>query len=668
MKRFSLVMCAAWMAATLSAGTVNYTADNSTIFANPERGFITMLTEHLTRETPYAVVGEETKLEKKKKDEKMSIVLVHYYLDNFKTNATLPSEVLDGFDADMQVLREIGMKAIVRFSYAKGTYGEGKEESAADASLDIVKQHLAQYKPHWDANADVIFVFQAGIVGAWGEWYYSDHFGNQMSHMNEARCALIDTLLKAVPADRGIQIRTPLFKTEYLEYLGQSKSALTTSEAYQNTAKARLGHHNDAFLYHADNMGTYKDTAVQKPYIAQETLYVPIGGETDIEDPDQAAVEASYDATIAEMSRLHWTFIQSGFSEVVTDMWRENGTFDELNRRMGYRLQLVKGTYGEQVEQGGKLALNLQIRNTGFAPLYNERHAYLVLKNGTQTYPLPVASDPRSWLPNGVVTTINEQITVPASVPAGTYQLYLHLPDAYTSLAADPRYAVRFANNGIWDEETGMNALHASVEVTAKSIDPEPDPEPEPYVPGEPVLLPATLSKANVQSCSDDMTWYNTDYFDFGPTDEENTGRWAQWDVELRYPGKYIVSEIGYCANGHSYLLTLKNGNDTISTFTAEDTDHWGEGDQSYTQSAKWDLTAVSKGTYTLVIRNSTAWGQPKLKSITLSYDGDLPTGIESAQPSDGQTAQKLIIDQTIYIRKSDKLFSPTGQEVKTDK
>lgn len=655
MKRISLVLCVAWMTTALSAGTVNYTADNNTIFANPERGFITMLTGHLSKSAPYAVVGEESTLDQKKKNEKMSIVLVHYYLDNFKTKGTLPNEVLNGFDADMQVLRNKGMKAIVRFSYAEGTYGSGKSESAADASLDIVKQHLAQYKPHWDANADVIFVFQAGIVGAWGEWYYSDNFGNQTSHMNDARCALIDTLLKTVPSDRGIQIRTPLFKTEYLEHLGVSKSALTASEAYQNTAKARLGHHNDAFLYHADNMGTYQDTAKQKPYIAQETLYVPVGGETDIEDPTQAAEEASFDATIAEMSRMHWTFIQSGYSEVVTDMWRANGTFDELNRRMGYRFQLVKGTYSEQVAQGNKISLNLQIRNNGFAPLYNERHAYLVLKNGTKIYSLPIASDPRSWLPNGVLTTVNEQIMVPSTVPAGTYQLYLHLPDAYSTLASDPRYAVRFANTGVWDEETGMNALNASLEVTAKGDDPDP----EPYVPGEPVLLPATLNKANVNAYSDNMTWYNNDFFDFGPDDAQNLDRWAEWKVELRYPGNYIVSVNGSYPNGHQWQLSLFESGAEVYPLPAT----WEKGEVTEIGNASWNLTSVSKGTYTLRVQNIMGWSQPKLKSITLNYDGELPTAV--VYTPDTKQTKKVLINQTIYIRQGDKCYTPDGREVK---
>ena len=48
MKRFFFTMTVLFLAGALAAGTVNYTADNSTIFPNPERGFITMLTGHLS--------------------------------------------------------------------------------------------------------------------------------------------------------------------------------------------------------------------------------------------------------------------------------------------------------------------------------------------------------------------------------------------------------------------------------------------------------------------------------------------------------------------------------------------------------------------------------------------------------------------------------------------
>lgn len=593
--------------------SVTYTADNTSIFPNPERGFITMLEGHLTKSKPYAVKGNESILDNKKSSECMSIVLVHYYLDNFKTKTTLPDEVLNGFDEDMEVLRSKGMKAIIRFSYTNSSDGN-------DAAWTYVEQHINQYKSHWQANADVIFVFQAGIVGAWGEWYYTQHYGNQVTTMNEVRKAVVDALLEAVPSDRCIQLRTPKFKTSYLN----STQPLTAAEAYQNTPKARLAQHNDAFLYDYDNMGTYQDTAKEKPWLAQETLYVPIGGETDITEADKAQQWATYEKTTAEMSRLHWTFIQSGYAETTTNMWRNNGTFDELNRKMGYRYQLVSGTFSDQVEAGSKLSVNLQIRNAGYAPLYNERHAYIVLK-GAQTYRILLAADPRTWLPNGVVSTVNEQITVPATIPAGTYQLYLYLPDAYSTIASNPAYAVRFANTNVWDATTGMNNLNATLTVTGGQTPPPA---------GDAVLLPAILNKANVDRYSDDMTWYNGDYFNFGPDDAPNTDRWAEWQVELRYPGKYIVSENMATGNGtgHSWQLQLLDANDSpVSTYTTEST--WAEGAITYED--KWNLTNVAKGVYTLRVQNVMEWGQPKLQYISLQYDGVLPAGIQN--PTEGE-------------------------------
>lgn len=623
MKRAILFVSAICMAVMASAVTVNYTADDSSIFPNPERGFITMLEGHLSTNSPYAVKGDENTLERLKQRDCMSIVLVHYYLENFRTTSTLPAVILNAFDEDMQVLRDKGLKAIIRFSYTNGTYMHNNEESARDASLSIVQSHISQYASHWQDNADVIFVFQAGFVGAWGEWYYTDNFGNQSGAMNDNRRAVVDALLAAVPQDRCVQLRTAKFKTDYLG----STQPLTAAEAYAGTPKARLAHHNDAFLYGSTEMGTYTDTATQKPYIAQETLYVPIGGESNIESSSQAATDASYARTTAEMSRLHWTFIQGGFSEVVTNRWRNDGTFDELNRKMGYRYQLLTGTYSDQVAAGGKLSVSMQIRNAGYAPLYNERPAYIVLKNGNNTYTLPLQSDPRTWLPNGVVTTVAEQLTIPRNVPEGTYQLYLYMPDAYSSLADDPRYAVRFANEDVWNEATGMNALNATITVSGQEEQQETDPTGA-------VLLPGTLNRSNVNAYSDDMSWYNGTYFDFGPEDAPNTERWAQWVVNLRYPGEYILTEVMSTANGtgHSWQLQLIGSNEEVlSSYTSEGT--WDEGEITYDQT--WDMTDVTAGTYVLRVQNAMEWGQPKLKSLQLQYDGELPNDIPSILSAD---------------------------------
>lgn len=644
MKRMLFLLFAACISAVLRAANVSYTADESTIFPNPERGFITMLTGHLTQSKPNAVKGKESYLDAHASDDKGTLILVHYYLDNFKSTATLPAAVLNGFDEDMAVLRNKGMKAIIRFSYVD----HDENETAYDAPFSIVQQHINQYKSHWQANADVIFCFQAGIVGAWGEWYYTSNYGNKVSTMNSARRQVVDALLAAVPADRCIQLRTPKFKTSYVN----STQPLSESEAYTGTAKARLGQHNDAFLYDYDNMGTYQDTATEKPWLAQETLYVPIGGETDITDVNKAKKWATYEKTTAEMSRLHWTFIQSGYATQTTDYWRSNGTFDELNRKMGYRYQLVSATLPDQASAGGKANINIKIKNAGYAPLYNERHAYLVLKASGRQYKIQLQTDPRRWKPNGVVTTVNEQVTIPSDVPSGTYELYLYLPDAYSSIASNPAYAVRFANNNVWEASSGMNKLNASMTIAGSStpVDPPQD---------DAILLPATLNKANVSTYSENMSWYNSDYFDFGPEDAANTDRWAEWQVRLQYPGEYLVSAEGYYPNGHQWKFELQGSGASVYSLP----EAWGTGNQTETGENVWDLSSVAQGTYTLRAQNIMEWGQPKLKSITIQYNGDLPSDIGSVS-QDAPPATKILQDGNLYILREDRKYTVQGTEV----
>lgn len=611
-----------FMAMTSQASEVVYTADNTGIFANPERGFLHQCTRHANSSYNAITNSRKTDIEKYMNQDKVSLILVLYYLDEFNHTETLPEAVLTAFDQDMQVLRDYGLKCILRIAYAEYSKGSGSEKTAEDAPLSIIEKHIAQYKSHWTANADVIYVMQAGFVGQYGEWYYTENFGNHVSTINDDCSALLDTVLEAMPHDRCLLLRRPMFKMEYLDGV-----ALTAEDAYTDTKKARLGHFNDAFLYNEDNMGTYSSNATkraqQKAFIAQETLYVPLGGETDITDAEQAQTQASYEATTTEMSNMHWSFIKNTYSETVTNMWRENGTFDELNRKLGYRYQLVNGSFSDEVAQGGKLSVNLQIRNVGYAPLYNYRPAYIVLKGAKNTeYRVQIESDPRTWLPNGVVSVINEQLTIPASVPQGTYNLYLYLPDAYASLADDARYAVRFANEDVWDAETGMNDLGATVTVTEPA-----------YVPGTPIALPATFDKANVTEYSTDMTWYNTDYFDFGPTDAYNTDRWAEWTVKLKYPGEYRVSAEGYYPNGHQWQLSLIGSGAEAYALPAS----WKAGNVVEEGTTYWNLSGVAKGNYTLRVQNIMEWGQPKLKSLTLNYNGEIPMGMENGEAVNGE-------------------------------
>lgn len=109
------------------------------------------------------------------------------------------------FDA----IRTAGLTAILRFAYTDDVAGD-------DAAPAQVLRHIEQLTPLLRQNAYVIATVQAGFVGAWGEWYYTRHFGNEgrVSAADQAnRAAVVQALLNALPATRTVQLRTPAAST-----------------------------------------------------------------------------------------------------------------------------------------------------------------------------------------------------------------------------------------------------------------------------------------------------------------------------------------------------------------------------------------------------------------------------------------------------------------------
>lgn len=443
---------------TAKAVVVNYTSDNTTIFKNPERGY--------TEELSYKVSVAHPTVIKNNLDNswggsnQMTLVMVLYNFNKFKA-ADIPSEVLAGVDEDMQILRDCGIKCVLRFAYTES------QSDKVDATPEWVKRHLEQLQPHLAANADVIYVLEAGFIGSWGEWYYTTNYGNESQHINANRRLVIQYLFENAPEDRFILFRYPMIKTEYLG----TSTPLTAEEAFQNTQKARMGCHNDAFLNNWGNDGTYasntkEDDPKVRQYIATETLYVPNGGETNVESNSLA--EQVYAKAPEEMSTYHWSFCGKSYATQVTSRWKSSGIYDTLNVHMGYRYNLVDAQFSDQAAPSGKMNVTIRVRNDGYAPIYNERPVYLVLKGtqGSAQYTIPLKTDPRRWLPNGHVSWINEQVDIPSNALEGTYHLYLWMPDKYESIKNDPRFAVRCANKNMWNSNTGYNDLGATITIS----------------------------------------------------------------------------------------------------------------------------------------------------------------------------------------------------------
>ena len=121
-----------------------------------------------------------------------------------------------------------------------------------------------------------------------------------------------------------------------------------------------------------------------------------------------------------------------------------------------------------RIMAGQSLSFTINLRNAGYASPYNPRAVFLILRsmtNGSE-YPLPCQADPRKWYSGEVAW--KETLQLPADLPAGTYDLFLALPDKDASLAKRPEYSIRLANENTWDPATGYNNLHCQITVSHK--------------------------------------------------------------------------------------------------------------------------------------------------------------------------------------------------------
>jgi hypothetical protein len=407
------------------------------IFANPERGFYRWREGRLGS-NPLTLSDLQTNV----RNLDYSLIIRLYYLPEFR-DQDLDEQILDLIQTDFDVMREAGIKAILRFRYSKS-------ETEPDAPLEIVQRHLDQLKPLFEKNYDIIAVVQAGFVGAWGEWHASS---NNLTSLSNKR-AVLSKLLEVLPPERMTQLRYPSDKMS----IYTTQDALVPEQAYDNSDIARTGHHNDCFLASPTDVGTYRISAIyEKNYLHLDNRYVPMGGETcRVREGERYKCETA----LVELEQMRWSFLNRDYYSGTIGSWITDGCMDEVQRRLGYRFSLLEGRYSDSVKRNSEFHTEINITNHGWAAPYNPRGLELLLRNvvdGT-IYFTELPEDPRFWL-GGDTVRVNASIGVPSTIPAGDYELLLHFPDPTESLYGRPEYSIRLANSDVWENESGYNDL-----------------------------------------------------------------------------------------------------------------------------------------------------------------------------------------------------------------
>ncbi len=418
--------------------TISYQKDNGN-FLNPERGFTNPQVSY--SDNPKSL--ESWRLEDSKA-QGISIMNRRYAMVSFR-NSSISQSFLNHIQADLDLVRQYGMKMVLRFSYtfneSSGSYG--------DASLSRMLSHVEQLRPLLQRNADVIAYVEAGFIGRWGEWNKSSNgLGDETNPQNtSAQRDLVNALLGAVPRERLITLR----------YVGRkqaiiSSSALSSSQAYSGSAQARVGHMNDYF--------TIDDwSGSDRSYLSQDTQFTVQGGEPGRLNGSRSECTSAMN----ELTTFHWSTMNMPGGDFES-VWRNGGCFDSIARRLGYRFYLKQATLPKSVAPGATLSVVLNMTNEGFARLYNPRALELVLRNRNNGQETRLAINPgqdvRLFLPAaGESKNLTLNAKVSSSLPKGTYDLFVNLPDPSSSLKSRASYSIRLANTNMWESSTGYNKL-----------------------------------------------------------------------------------------------------------------------------------------------------------------------------------------------------------------
>ncbi|MCC6445425.1 MAG: DUF4832 domain-containing protein [Armatimonadetes bacterium] len=433
----------------------------------------------------------------------LTLAQTYCYLDPYVDRA-IPAKKLQWLQKSLGMLRSQGLKAVLRFAY------ERDMDRRKGPKLEAIIKHLDQLAPIIRRNADVIFVMQAGMVGAWGEWHSSKH---QLESDHAALAAIVDKVLEVLPSDRMTQLRVPKYKRWVLDrpVFGGYRE-VDGSTAHTTIPTARIGFNNDGFLAGPTDGGTWTESPrfgspgnPEFDQMTRESAFVPVDGELFWSDQG-GRVDGLAAAVRMRLHHYSSFSLAHSYSEregkpYAIDEWMKapaarqqvmeaslplsDGYFEDADGRetsrtwfeyirdhLGYRLELRRAAFPEAVHAGETVPVQIELINRGFSVPHNPRPVYLTLtdSDGKVVSCLCENVDLRRWQPfqpgdirfAPLTHTIETRLAVPDAMKPGWYQVGLWMPDAAPSLRENARYAIRAANRDAywWTDAIGRYGIN----------------------------------------------------------------------------------------------------------------------------------------------------------------------------------------------------------------
>lgn len=356
--------------------------------------------------------------------------------------------------------RKNGCMVALRFRYDAN--GKDKPEPA---TFDKVLDHIRQIKDSGilEDYKDIIAYVESGFVGKWGE----QHGGKYTSVEDKAK--ILDAMLDCVPSPIPVTVRTPDI---FAKWVGIERKDLAD---YQSSGEElRVGLYNDGYMGSDSDLGTFSNRPVEIEWLSGQTLTSYYGGEFS-GNLDWAKKYDTYlpENAIPEMYKTHLSYINGNIFQLYKDYtfgsqydvdgadnsaYYGQNVFQFIRDHLGYRFVLRKSELSETVEQGGTLALDFSVENTGFANIIPETKTEIILEQNGNFIRTPVAVNSNEWYS---CTTSDEllELNLPDSLPTGDWNAYLKISFGNNSTDQLNLRSVQFANDEIWNASLGANYI-----------------------------------------------------------------------------------------------------------------------------------------------------------------------------------------------------------------
>lgn len=365
---------------------------------------------------------------------------------NKAADKPVTDEALKGLDALLFCLRENDKNAIVRFAYDPGYSGSADKEPA----LDVMLGHVESVCSVLNRYVNTVTAIETGLIGPWGEMHTS-------AAANPAHITPIINAFLTAASEIPVLVRTPEM---IYNYINVSEDKVEEISISPDEKAYRLGLYNDGYLGSESDLGTYSNRERDINFLSVQNAHLPFGGEVTVPDSPLHNIEAC----LPEMNKIHLSYLNTEWDNRVIEKWKKtfyteacglekqyyNKTaFTYIQNRLGYRFVLKNSvfTYSATSE---KLNVRLKLQNLGFGNLNRNKRAKLIFTDSTGA---------AAFIADyGEIAVKDElEFNVEHGLESGKYDVYLRIYGE--ELKSAPLYCVKFANDGLWNDELKANKI-----------------------------------------------------------------------------------------------------------------------------------------------------------------------------------------------------------------